>query len=93
MDEGKEATISNILEAGEKNTSQTRRRVREKSEKEIAAGDLMTMHKEGRSNSDETVHQVVELNKDAIGNMHSITLSDGEYVSHNIKTLPSSPLC
>ena len=51
----------------------------------------MTMHKEGRSNSDETVLQVVELNKDEIGNLHSITLSDGEYVSHNIKTLPSSP--
>ena len=33
--EAKEATISKILEAGEKNTSQTRRRVREKSEKEI----------------------------------------------------------
>ena len=53
----------------------------------------MTMHKEGRSNSDETILQVVELNKDEIGNLHSITLSDGEYVSHNIKTLPSSPFC
>ena len=37
----------------------------------------MTMHKEGRSNSDETILQVVELNKDEIGNLHSITLSDG----------------
>ena len=53
----------------------------------------MTMHKEGRSNSDETILQVVELNKDESGNLHSITLSDGEYVSHNIKTLPSSPFC
>ena len=53
----------------------------------------MTMHKEGRSYSDETILQVVELNKDEIGNLHSITLSDSEYVSHNIKTLPSSPFC
>ena len=53
--------------------------------KKLSVGDLMTMHKEGQSNSDETILQVVELNKDEIGNLHSITLSDSEYVSHNIK--------
>ena len=51
------------------------------------------MEKEDRSYSDETILQVVELNKDESGNLHSITLSDGEYVSHNIKTQPSSPFC
>ena len=51
------------------------------------------MLKEGRSYSDETILQVVELNKDESGNLHSITLSDGEYVSHNIKALPPSPFC
>ena len=51
------------------------------------------MLKEGRSYSDETILQVVELNEDESGNLHSITLSDGEYVSHNNKTLPSSPFC
>ena len=61
--------------------------------KKLSVGDLLTMHKEGRSYSDETILQVVELNKDESGNLHSITLSDGEYVSHNIKTLPSSPFC
>ena len=58
--------------------------------KKLSVGDLLTMHKEGRSYSDETF---LELNKDESGNLHSITLSDGEYVSHNIKTLPSSPFC
>ena len=53
--------------------------------KKLSVGDLLTMHKEGRSYSDETILQVVELNKDESGNLHSITLSDGEYVSHNIK--------
>ena len=61
--------------------------------KKLSVGDLLTMHKEGRSYSDETILQVVELNKDESGNLHSITLSDGENVSHNIKTLPSSPFC
>ena len=61
--------------------------------KKLSVGDLLTMHKEGRSYSDETILQVVELNEDESENLHSITLSDGEYVSHNIKTLPSSPFC
>ena len=50
--------------------------------KKLSVGDLLTMHKEGRSYSDETF---LELNKDESGNLHSITQSDGEYVSHNIK--------
>ena len=45
--------------------------------KKLSVGDLLTMHKEGRSYSDETILQVVELNKDESGNLHSITLSDG----------------
>ena len=61
--------------------------------KKLSVGDLLTMHKEGRSYSDETILQVVELNKDESGNLHSITLSDGENVSHNIKTLPFLPFC
>ena len=61
--------------------------------KKLSVGDLLTMHKEGRSYSDETILQVVELNKDESGNLHSITQSDGENVTHNIKTLPSSPFC
>ena len=61
--------------------------------KKLSVGDLLTMHKEGRSYSDETILKVVELNKDKSGNLHSITLSDSEYVSHNIKTLPPSPFC
>ena len=61
--------------------------------KKLSVGDLLTMLKEGRSYSDETILQVVELNEDESENLHSITLSDGEYVSHNIKTLPSSPFC
>ena len=44
------------------------------------------LHKEGRSYSDETILQVVELNKDESRKLHSIALSDGEYVSHNSKT-------
>ena len=73
---------------------QERRKLAERSlRKKLLVGDLLTMHKEGRSYSDETILQVVELNKDESGNLHSITLSDGEYVSHNIKTLPSSPFC
>ena len=44
------------------------------------------MHKEGRSYSHETILQVVELNKDESGKLHSIALSDGEYVSHNFET-------
>ena len=56
--------------------------------KKLSVGDLLTMHKEGRSYSDETILQVVELNKDESGNLDSITLSDGECVSQNIKTLP-----
>ena len=43
--------------------------------KKLSVGDLLTMHKEGRSNSDETILQVVELNEDESGNLHSITLS------------------
>ena len=35
------------------------------------------MHMDGRSYSDETILKVFELNKDEIGNLHSITLSDG----------------
>ena len=54
--------------------------------KKLLVGDLLTMHKEGRSYGDETILQVVELNKDENGNLHSIALSDGEYVSHNSKT-------
>ena len=61
--------------------------------KKLSVGDLLTMHKEGRSYSDETILQVVELNKEENGKLHSIALSDGEHVSHNIKTLPSSPFC
>ena len=61
--------------------------------KKLSVGDLMTMHKEGRSNSDETILQVVELKKDETGSLHSITLSDGEHVHHNIKKLPSSLFC
>ena len=34
----------------------------------------------------ETILQVVELNKDESGKLHSIALSDGEYVSHNVET-------
>ena len=45
--------------------------------KKLSVGDLLTMHKEGRSYSDETILQVVELNEDESGNLHSITLSDG----------------
>ena len=41
--------------------------------KKLSVGDLLTMHKEGRSYSDETILQVVELNKDESGNLHSIT--------------------
>ena len=44
------------------------------------------MHKEGRSYSLETTLQVVELNMDECEKLHSIALSDGEYVSHNVKT-------
>ena len=40
--------------------------------KKLSVGDLMTMHKEGRSNSDETILQVVELHEDEIGNLHSL---------------------
>ena len=53
--------------------------------KKLSVGDLLTMHKEGRSYSDETILQVVELNEDESENLHSITLSDGENVSHNEK--------
>ena len=34
--------------------------------------------------SHETILQVVELYKDESGKLHSIALSDGEYVSHNV---------
>ena len=54
--------------------------------KKLSVGDLLTMHKEGRTYSHETIVQVVELNKDDSGKLHSIALSDGEYVSHNIET-------
>ena len=54
--------------------------------KKLSGGDLLTMHKEGRTYSHETIVQVVELNKDDSGKLHSIALSDGEYVSHNIET-------
>ena len=54
--------------------------------KKLSVGDLLTMHKEGRTYSHETIVQVVELNKDDGGKLHSIALSDGEYVSHNIET-------
>ena len=54
--------------------------------KKLSVGDLLTMHKEGRSYSHETILQVVELNKDDSGKLRSIALSDGEYVSHNIET-------
>ena len=94
------ATIRNNIvlqaekERREKAAKQERRKLAERSlRKKLSVGDLLTMHKEGRSYSDETILQVVELNKDESGNLHSITLSDGEYVSHNIKTLPSSPFC
>ena len=71
-----------------------RRRIREKSEKEIV-GWRPVDDAQGRAiiHSNETIIQVVELNKDESGNLDSITLSDGECVSHNIKTLPSSPFC
>ena len=36
-----------------------------------------TMHMEGRSYSGETILKIVELNKDESGNLHSVTLSDG----------------
>ena len=35
------------------------------------------MHMEGRSYSGETILKIVELNKDESGNLHSVTLSDG----------------
>ena len=54
--------------------------------KRLSVGNLLTMHKEGRSYSHETILQVVELNKDESGKLHSIALSDGEYVSHNVET-------
>ena len=46
----------------------------------------MTMHKEGRSYSHETLLQVVELYNDESRKLHLIALSDGEYVSHNVET-------
>ena len=52
--------------------------------KKVSVGDLLTMHKEGRTYSHETIVQVVELNDS--GKLHSIAHSDGEYVSHNIET-------
>ena len=61
--------------------------------KKLLVGDLLTMHKEGRSYSVKTILQVVEQIKDESVNLHSIALSYGEHVSHNIKTLPSSPFC
>ena len=54
--------------------------------KKLSGGDLLTMHKEGRSYSHETILHVVALNKDESGKLHSIALSDGEYVSHNFET-------
>ena len=41
--------------------------------KKLSVGDLLTMHKEGRSYSDETILQVLELNKDESGNLQSAT--------------------
>ena len=87
--ERRELAESQVLERRRRDAEGFERSLRKK----LSVGDLLTMHKEGRSYSDETILQVVELNKDESGNLHSITLSDGEYVSHNIKTLPSSPFC
>ena len=47
------------------------------------------MHKEGRSYSDETILQVVELNEDESGNLHSITLSDGNMSATISKHYPT----
>ena len=43
-----------------------------------------TIHQEGRSYSDETILQVVELNKDERGNLHSIALS-ATIAKHKVK--------
>ena len=48
--------------------------------KKLSVGDLLTMHKEGRTYSHETIVQVVELNKDDSGKLHSIALSDGDNI-------------
>ena len=81
--ERRELAESQVLERRRRDAEGFERSLRKK----LSVGDLLTMHKEGRSFSDETILQ------DEIENLHSITLSDGEYVSHNIKTLPSSPFC
>ena len=87
--EKRELAESQVLERRRRDAEGFERSLRKK----LSVGDLLTMQKEGRSYSDETILQVFKLNKDESGNLDSITLSDGECVSHNIKTLPSSPFC
>ena len=52
--------------------------------KRMSVGDLLTMHKEAKTYSEKTIVQVVEKHNKDNGRLKSLSLSAGNYVSHNV---------
>ena len=50
----------------------------------MSVGDLLTMHKEAKTYSKKTILQVFEKHYEDNGRLKSLSLSDGNYVSHNV---------